>query len=189
MKLLIGILVFIGNSVYCKDHEFYCQACYALVDESYHTVLSVDKAKRIEVGAGRVDPNGKMKQKKRDFRTSESHLTEVFEKVCKGIADDWVIEQNPDTGAKRIKRMMSFDGKMNTDVNFQWIMQEKEQDPGKPPSKDPLKIRWTCENVLEEIEEDLLEAFQTLGDDETALTLPEMKKVCNFVCPKRKDEL
>ena len=47
--------------------------------------------------------------------------------------------------------MLTFDGGMNPDVNFQNIMQDKETDPEKPPSVDVLKIRWTCENILEEV--------------------------------------
>ena len=47
--------------------------------------------------------------------------------------------------------MLTFDGQMNTEVNFQNIMSDKESDPDKPPSKDVLKIRWTCENILEEV--------------------------------------
>ena len=78
-------------------------------------------------------------------------IFQVFEGVCKEIANDWVIELDPDTQNKYVKRMTTFDGAMNTDVNFQNIMQSKENDPDKPPSVDVLKIRWTCENILEEV--------------------------------------
>ena len=82
---------------------------------------------------------------------SETHLTEVFEDVCKGIANDWVIEQEPGTEKKFVKRMTTYEGAMNTDVNFQNIMDQKQADPDKPPSADVLNIRWTCENILEEV--------------------------------------
>ena len=75
----------------------------------------------------------------------------MFEDVCKNIADDYVIERDPQTDMKYVKRMLTFEGGMNTEVNFQNIMADKEADPGKPPSKDVLKIRWTCENILEEV--------------------------------------
>ena len=75
----------------------------------------------------------------------------MFEDVCKNIANDYVVEKNPDNARIAVKRMLTFDGAMNTDVNFQWIMKDKEEDPDKPPSHDVLKIRWTCENILEEV--------------------------------------
>ena len=78
-------------------------------------------------------------------------MTEVFEDVCKGIANDWVIEQEPGTEKKFVKRMTTYEGAMNTDVNFQNIMDQKQADPDKPPSADVLNIRWTCENILEEV--------------------------------------
>ena len=47
--------------------------------------------------------------------------------------------------------MTTFDGAMNTDINYQNLMDQKAEDPDKPPSHDVLKIRWTCENILEEV--------------------------------------
>jgi hypothetical protein len=47
--------------------------------------------------------------------------------------------------------MLTFEGSMNTEVNFQNIMADKETDPDKPPTVDPMKIRWTCENIMEEV--------------------------------------
>ena len=37
----------------------------------------IDPKKTIDTGSGRVDPNGQMKEKKKQWRLSESHLTEV----------------------------------------------------------------------------------------------------------------
>ena len=48
---------------------------------------------------------------------------------------------------------------MNTDVNFQHIMADKESDPNKPPSVDVLNIRWTCENILEDVSTMVILAF------------------------------
>ena len=66
-------------------------------------------------------------------------------------ANDWVIEQAPGSDKKYVKRMTTFEGAMNTDVNFQHIMDQKQGEPDKPPSADVLTIRWTCENILEEV--------------------------------------
>ena len=71
--------------------------------------------------------------------------------MCKNIANDYVVEKNPDTAKLYVKRMLTFEGAMNTDVNFQNIMKDKEEDPSKPPREDVMKIRWTCENILEEV--------------------------------------
>ena len=92
-----------------------------------------------------------MKERTKQWRLSETHLTELFEDVCKNIANDWVIEQEPKTANKFVKRMTTYEGAMNTEVNFQNIMDQKQQDPDKPPSADVLTIRWTCENILEEV--------------------------------------
>ena len=61
------------------------------------------------------------------------------------------MEKDPDTAKLYVKRMLTFEGAMNTDVNFQNIMKDKEDDPSKPPREDVMKIRWTCENILEEV--------------------------------------
>ena len=100
-----------------------------------------------------------MKERTKQWRLSETHLTEVFEDVCKNIANDWVIEQEPETAKKFVKRMTTYEGAMNTDVNFQNIMDQKQQDPDKPPSADVLTIRWTCENILEEVWKNNLKIF------------------------------
>ena len=75
----------------------------------------------------------------------------VFEDVCKNIANDYVIEMYPESDRKWVKRMTTFEGAMNTDINFQNIMDDKAAEPDKPPSVDVLKIRWTCENILEDV--------------------------------------
>ena len=71
--------------------------------------------------------------------------------MCKNIANDYVIEMDPESDRKWVKRMTTFEGAMNTDINFQNIMDDKAAEPDKPPSVDVLKIRWTCENILEDV--------------------------------------
>jgi len=163
-SIVLGLLISPGQCK--KDKFFYCQTCNALIQESFYKISQVDAKKYINVGSSRIDPNGEMKERKKQWRLSETHLTEVFEDVCKNIANDWVIEQNPETEMKYVKRMTTYEGSMNTDVNFQWIMEKKQDEPDKPPSADVLTIRWTCENILEEIEEDMIENFQLMEKDE-----------------------
>ena len=70
---------------------------------------------------------------------------------------------------------------MNTDIDFNKIVEQKQAEPDKPPSADVLSIRWTCENILEEVclskrstdlisvsqlEEDMIESFQKMESDE-----------------------
>ena len=91
--------------------------------------------------------------------------------------------------------MTTFEGAMNTDINFQNIMDDKAAEPDKPPSVDVLKIRWTCENILEDvsryntwfmngfkcffkIEEDMLEAFQAFEDEEEPDDEEFVEKLC-----------
>ena len=78
-------------------------------------------------------------------------MTEVFEDVCKNIANDWVIEEDKEAKKKFVKRMTTFEGAMNTDIDFNKIVEQKQAEPDKPPSADVLSIRWTCENILEEV--------------------------------------
>ncbi|CAG5097478.1 Oidioi.mRNA.OKI2018_I69.XSR.g15090.t1.cds [Oikopleura dioica] len=190
--MIVGVAFCLVLSVQAKkDMQFYCEVCTALVEESHWKVSNVDPKKTIDTGSGRVDPNGQMKEKKKQWRLSETHLTEVFETVCRNIADDYVIE-NGDNGEKYVKRMMTFDGAMNTDIDFQKLVADKEETPDKSPSHDPLKIRWTCENILEEVEEDLIEAFQTFAIPEDEMEDDEMTEfVCGEVygCDAVHDEL
>jgi hypothetical protein len=179
MKFRILLIFGSINLIFSKkDKFFYCQTCAALIEESFYKVSQVDAKKTINTGSSRIDPNGEMKERKKQWRLSETHLTEVFETVCKGIANDWVVEVDPDNSNKFVKRMTTFDGAMNTDINYQNLMDQKAEDPDKPPSHDVLKIRWTCENILEEIEEDMIDAFQTLEDDESAFDEEKMIEFC-----------
>jgi len=161
-EMRLFLLSLISLTIAKKDKFFYCQTCSALLQESFYKVSLIDAKKTINVGSSRIDPNGQMKERTKQWRLSETHLTELFEDVCKNIANDWVIEQEPETANKFVKRMTTYEGAMNTEVNFQNIMDQKQQDPDKPPSADVLTIRWTCENILEEIEEDMIEAFQEM---------------------------
>ena len=92
-----------------------------------------------------------LKKNVNKFNLSFSLKFKVFEDVCKNIANDYVIEMDPESDRKWVKRMTTFEGAMNTDINFQNIMDDKAAEPDKPPSVDVLKIRWTCENILEDV--------------------------------------
>ena len=98
-------------------------------------------------------PSSKMKPLLRKMYSYQSFSLKfkVFEDVCKNIANDYVIEMDPESDRKWVKRMTTFEGAMNTDINFQNIMDDKAAEPDKPPSVDVLKIRWTCENILEDV--------------------------------------
>ena len=92
-EMRIAVVSLLLSAQAIKDMQFYCEVCTALVEESHWKVSNVgelpvfrgllsinsplDPKKTIDTGSGRVDPNGQMKEKKKQWRLSETHLTEV----------------------------------------------------------------------------------------------------------------
>ena len=92
MKISVLVSILASAAEAKKDKYFYCQTCAALVEESFFKVSQVgklkyrstqpnqflDRKKTINTGSSRIDPNGEMKERKKQWRLSETHLTEVI---------------------------------------------------------------------------------------------------------------
>jgi len=83
ISVLVSILASVAEAK--KDKYFYCQTCAALVEESFFKVSQVDRKKTINTGSSRIDPNGEMKERKKQWRLSETHLTEVRSLISRKI--------------------------------------------------------------------------------------------------------
>ena len=81
--LLVPLLISLCEAK--KDKFFYCQTCSALIQESFYKVSQVGKSssyyfynfnynidakKTINVGSSRIDPNGQMKERTKQWRLS-----------------------------------------------------------------------------------------------------------------------
>ena len=53
-------------------------------------IIYLDAKKTINTGSSRIDPNGEMKERKKQWRLSETHLTEVS-LLIKGSLSKYII--------------------------------------------------------------------------------------------------
>nr|XP_039267937.1 protein canopy homolog 1-like isoform X1 [Styela clava] len=164
-----------------KDLDLYCGACKAIVNEVEYIVNKVDPKKTIDVGTFRLDPNGKQKSSKVSYARSEGHLTEVLESVCTELSSDYVRNKDKETGRMSLKRMVTRDGNMASDVDFQALMQNAQNAGDKPPDTDSKQVKFACESIIEDHEDEFVALFAK-GDKNI------IEKVCRDLGEYCKDE-
>lgn len=161
-----------------KDMDLYCGACKAIVDEVEYSISQIDPKKMIDVGSFRLDPNGKQRSVKVPLARSESQLTELLENVCEDISSDYVQNKDKETGKKSIKRMVTRDGKMSSEVDFQALMQNAQNSGDKPPDTDSKKVKFICESIIEEHEEDFIESFSSPNKNVVKIVCSDIAEYC-----------
>lgn len=169
--------------------KYMCDICSAIVDEAEHMISKVDPKKTVQVGSFRVNPDGKTRTVTKKFSRSESHIEELLEdKVCKDITDNYS-EYKDKNGLQRLQRMVTYDGKMNPDLDFAALQagtQELNEKGGGPPDTTK-QISFKCNEMIEGIEDDLMEYLQ--NDDKDKMSTAEFCAEVNYCPPKSKDEL
>jgi len=177
-----------------KKFMLNCDICKAILDEVNHGIKGIDPAKTIQVGSYRVDPNGKIRTVEKKYARSETHVSELLDGVCEKLSSDYV-ETKVD-GKKRMKRIVTMDGVMSGEVDFKALVDDAVK-TGSDPTKKGKDIKFTCEKLVETLEDDLMEYFQK--EDESGKSTQELcedftdycKKASAFLAksPKKKDEL
>jgi len=148
-----------------RNQAVYCGACIAMVDEMNWDIDHVDKKSTIQVGSFRVDPKGNQGLREIPLARSEVHLTELLEEVCNrmsnyGESDDEI------TGNKNYIRTSSRDGAGIALTNF------------RVSSETSSQLKFACETLVEEYEEDVLSAFKTSKDYITNHLCVDTMDVC-----------
>ncbi|XP_043939651.1 protein canopy homolog 2 isoform X1 [Protopterus annectens] len=70
-----------------RSQDLACGACRALVDELEWEVSQVDPKKTIQIGSFRINPDGSQSVSEVPYARSESHLTELLEKICEKMKE------------------------------------------------------------------------------------------------------
>jgi len=149
------------NKVYTSEYK--CDVCKAIVEEIEHDISKVDPAKTIQVGSFRVDPNGKTRTVQKKYARSETHVSELVDDVCGKISENY-IEFDDDKKTKRMKRLTTMDGKINGNIDYNQLMEDVKNGGEGDITKKGKTIKFQCNKVVEQMEDDLMEYFQ--NDDE-----------------------
>ncbi|XP_029971734.1 protein canopy-1 [Salarias fasciatus] len=155
---LMLLSVFVLCSQAKRDSVLYCSACKAIVDEMKYSISQVDPKKTINVGSFRLNPDGTMMDKKVPLARSETHLGELLDGVC-GSMSDYALHVDPDTQRRQYRRFAPRSDAAAGDFpdfkNFQF---------DGPEASSALK--FACETLVEELEDDIVSAFSRGGDVE-----------------------
>jgi len=132
-----------------------CLVCKALVEEIEAAIHKVDPTKKVEVGSHRLNGDGTQNRKLIPYARSQEHLLEVVDGVCKGF-EDYAQAKYKSSGEPTIIRLMTHEGNMNP------LMSQVDMVPD-----DDLntRLKFYCENIVEDLEDTILEEFATEGEN------------------------
>ncbi|GAB1610997.1 protein canopy homolog 2-like [Argonauta hians] len=145
--------------------EMQCAVCRALVGEIDYKINSVNPKKKIQVGSFRVDPDGNQNTREVPFARSELHLVEVMENLCESMKH--YAETTNKLGKKTVIRTTTYSGEAVSLDDF------------KVNSELSERLQSSCDNILEDYEEKMIELFRRtdLKDPGTRLCRDVMR-VC-----------
>jgi len=148
-----------------------CLVCRSLVDEIESKINSVDPAKKVEVGTFRLSGDGTQNRKLIPFARSQEHLLEVIENVCKGF-EDYAQAKYKSSGEPTIIRLMTPEGNMNP------LMSQVDMVPD-----DDLntKLKFYCENQVEDLEDTILAMFAEEGENKDIELCSQKSKYCDSI--------
>jgi len=148
-----------------------CLVCKALVEEIEGAINKVDPAKKVEVGTFRLNGDGTQSRKLIPFARSQEHLTEVVDNVCKGF-EDYAQAKHKSNGVPTIIRLMTHEGNMNPLMSQVDIVPDEDLN---------TRLKFYCENIVEDQEETLLEIFASEGENMDIELCSKRSKYCEPV--------
>jgi len=148
-----------------------CLVCKAVVEEIEAAIHKVDPAKKVEVGSHRIQADGSTNRNLIPYARSQEHLMEVVDSVCKNF-EDYAQATSKSSGEPTIIRLMTHEGNMNP------RMSEVDMVPD-----DDLntRLKFYCENIVEEKEEDILEMFAKDGENMDIELCSKRSSICEPV--------
>lgn len=148
-----------------------CLVCRSVVEEIDSAIQTVDPKRTIEVGSYRLDSMGNQQQKSVPYARSELYLTEVLETVCSKM-DDYVRATYKTSGELTLLRLMGTDGQMNPDLSRVDIVQDSDLNKS---------LKFYCEGIVEEFEENILRLFGTDADNIDIKLCSSEAKLCSHM--------
>lgn len=187
--LFISMLLLQMNHVEAKKKKkpnlkkYMCDICSAIINEAEHMISQVDPKKTVQVGSFRISPDGKTRTVTKKFSRSESHIEDLIQdKVCNDIKENYS-EYKDKSGLQRLQRMVTYDGKMNPDLDFAALQAgtEEHNKKGGGPQDTTKQISFKCSEMIESFEDDLKEYLQ--NDDGDKMSAAEFCAEQSY-CPK-----
>jgi len=148
-----------------------CLVCKALVEEIEAAIRKVDPTKKVEVGSHRINGDGSQNRKLIPFARSQEHLSDIVDAVCKGF-DDYAQAKYKTSGEPTIIRLMTHEGNMNPLMSAVDIVPDDDLN---------TKLKFYCENQVEDLEEAILEMFATEGENQDIELCSKRSKYCEPV--------
>ena len=176
-----NIVVFMVVLISClaraavNNKEVYCAACEVIVDEIDYAISKVDTKKTIQIEGFRVDPQGNQKQKTIPYARSEVHLTEIVENLCSNM-NKYAQARDKSTNKLKYIRTEARDGEAITLENVSLSGEISE------------KLRYVCESIIEEHEEDIISYFKKVRKDPVKGFCSKKTNLCRAV-KENNDEL
>jgi len=145
-----------------------CLVCKSLVDEIEAAILKVDPAKKVECGTFRLNGDGTQSRKLIPYARSAEHLDSIVDSVCKGF-EDYAQAKHKASGEPTIIRLMTHEGNMNPKMSEVDMV---------PDDHLNTKLKFYCENIVEDQEETIYELFSTEGENMDIEFCSKRGKVC-----------
>jgi len=145
-----------GNTKTKKENLFSsdnlkCLVCQSLVEEIEHMIAKVDPKKKTETGTFRLSPDGSQKRNVIPYARSQTHLMEVVDSVCKTF-EDYAQAKSKTSNKPMIIRIVTHEGNMNPLMNQVDMVPDEDLN---------TRLKFYCENIVEDAEDDIMELFAT----------------------------
>ena len=164
---IITLLALLHAAHASIDKEAYCAACHVVVNEIEYAISKVNPNKVLEVEHFRVDPQGNRGGSKIPYARSETHLTEVLEKVCEKM-NKYADSTDKKTGKKMYKRIEPLPGQKTLRLDNISISQDSIR-----------KLTNYCNNIIEDYDEDIMKFWKTAKKDPAQKFCSEVTKLCD----------
>ncbi|XP_071941360.1 protein canopy homolog 1-like [Antedon mediterranea] len=167
LNICCVVLLSVLHAAAKRDQELYCGACKALVDEIEYAIKQVKPHKMIDVGSFRINPDGTQTQEKVPFAGSEVHMTELVEDICDKM-NDYAASTDTVTQKRTYTRFNKREGEENIELHNISIDGETSK-----------KLKYACQNVLEDYEEELLQIFREKKENKSHLLCNVISELCS----------
>ena len=150
-----------------------CLVCKAIVDEFEAAIEAVDPDKKIDLSTSfHLTASGEPKAGSRKvvaYRRSDAQLHDLIDTVCKEF-DEYAQAKEKSNGEATIIRIMSRSGGMNPRFSEVDIVPDEDLN---------TRLKFYCESIVEEYEDDLLQLFKEENDVKDELCI-KRSRMCKF---------
>uniref|UniRef100_F7DEN7 Canopy FGF signaling regulator 2 n=4 Tax=Boreoeutheria TaxID=1437010 RepID=F7DEN7_HORSE len=154
------------------------RACRALVDELEWEIAQVDPKKTIQMGSFRINPDGSQSVVEVPYARSEAHLTELLEEVCDRMKE-YGEQIDPSTHRKNYVRVVGRNGE-SSELDLQGIRIDSDISG---------TLKFACESIVEEYEDELIEFFSREADNVKDKLCSKRTDLCDHALHISHDEL